>query len=561
MGTFLKNPKDERLWTGLSQALRGCTLELPWPNAQGIEPEAIFDDFYDDLCLRLEATHRVERFAYDWRLPVQDHAKDLLALLKKLEKERGNQPLRILAHSMGGLVVRAMAAQDLPYWKKLLEIPGARVVMLGTPHQGSHAAAGMMIGRHDVLRKLAIAYKGNSLQEHVDVVATLPGAMQLMPRREFLSQGVDVIPDYLDANFWQGLRTGPGEAPKVVDRFFGNGIVGVPSTKAIESGKKLYELAGFDATNPSMPGSHVVVEGERVAEVDRLGERIVMVLGRADQTPIGLKKDDGAWRLVYTADGDGTVPWASSRIRGIGRAYRVDAEHGDLCADDRWFDAYEDILLTGATTRAQAEGWPEATTRGGRAVPLVIGEPGPETWPNEASIMRAAMGAGKRSREHTRRKQATAAGFELEVTCSAMDLRDSTSPVLVGHYEGDPIAGAESTLDLDVVNGELTMRHHLGQYAGPLGSAAVVVLEAGSGELQRGSRRGAVVLGLGEFGSLSAGGVTQAVRAGCLRYLLASVDREGISADGAAAATQSAAAARVVEPAAGAELDRQHQHR
>ncbi len=56
-----------------------------------------------------------------------------------------------------------------------------------------------------------------------------------------------------------------------------------------------------------------------------------------------------------------------------------------------------------------------------------------------------------------------------------MDLRDTESPLLVGHYEGDPIAGAESTIDSDVVNGELCMRHHLGQYAGPIGTAAVVV--------------------------------------------------------------------------------------
>ncbi len=525
MGTYLKNP-DERLWTGLSQALRGCTLELPWPQAQGIAPDGLFDDFYDDLCLHLERTHRVERFAYDWRLPVQDHVEGLRKLLDKLLTERGNQPLRILAHSMGGLVVRALAAQDLPFWKTLLDIPGARVVMLGTPHQGSHAAAGMLIGRHDVLRKLAVAYKGNSLQEHVDLVATQPGAMQLLPRREFLSQGVDAIADYTDPAFWQSLRTQPGEAPKVVDRFFGNGIVGVPAQETIDAARLLFALPGFDVANPSMPGADA-------AEVDRLADRVVMVLGRADETPIGMKLDDGAWRLVYTADGDGTVPWLSSRIRGIGRAYRVDAEHGDLCADERWFDAYEDILQMGSTTRAQAEGWPDAVTRGGRAVPLVVGEPGPEAWPNEASIMRAAVGGGRRSRERVRRKQATAAGFELEVSCAAMDLRDATSPVLVGHYEGDPIAGAERTIDEDVVNRELTMRHHLGQYAGPIGSAAVVMLETGSGERARGTRRGAVVLGLGEFGSLSAGGVTQAVRAGCLRYLLACVDREGGSASAA----------------------------
>jgi CHAT domain-containing protein/pimeloyl-ACP methyl ester carboxylesterase len=528
MGTYLTK-SNECLWTGLSQAFRGCTLDLAWPAATGITPAGVMGMYYDDLCAHLERTHRVELFPYDWRLSVQDHVPALRKLLDQLLSERGSQPVRILAHSMGGLVVRALAATDVAYWVKLLDIPGARVVMLGTPHQGSHAAAGMMIGRHNVLRMLSVAYQGNSLQEHVNFAATLPGAVQMMPRREFIAQEGQQVVDYFDPAFWQGLRTQPGESPKVVDRLFGNGIVGVPSAATIAKAQKLFELPGYDVQTPSMPAADA-------AEVDRLADRIVMVLGRADHTPIAMRQDDGAWRLVYSANGDGTVPWDSSRIRGIGRAYRVDAEHGDLCDDKRWFDAYEDILETGRTTRAQGEGWPEAATRGGRPVPLVIGEPSLETWPSEASIMRAALGGGRRSRQQTQRTQAKAVGFDLQVSCSAMDLRNATSPVLVGHYEGDPLAGAELTIDKDVVRGELTMRNHLGQYPGPIGSAAIVVLEPSTGGPARGTRRGAVVLGLGEFGSLSGGGVTQAVRAGCLRYMLACIDREGIPADATAAA-------------------------
>ncbi len=113
----------------------------------------------------------------------------------------------------------------------------------------------------------------------------------------------------------------------------------------------------------------------------------------------------------------------------------------------------------------------------------------------------------------------------LEVRVQAKDLRFLTQPILVGHFERDPIAGPQRLIDTELLDGELTQRHSLGLYAGPLGTASAVLRVPNELERARGSLRGAVVTGLGPYdGGLSVSKLTEAVRAGTLRYLLHLVD-------------------------------------
>jgi CHAT domain-containing protein len=102
-----------------------------------------------------------------------------------------------------------------------------------------------------------------------------------------------------------------------------------------------------------------------------------------------------------------------------------------------------------------------------------------------------------------------------------MDLRFVTQPIMVGHYEQDAISGAEAIIDRDLVDLALSERYNLGLYAGPVGTAVVVLRMPNDAERMRGSLCGAVVTGLGPYdGTLAANTLTEAVRAGALRYLL-----------------------------------------
>lgn len=61
----------------------------------------------------LSTSYNVESFPYDWRLSVTEAANKLAkALTTKLDElEPLNLPVSIVAHSMGGIVVRAMMVE------------------------------------------------------------------------------------------------------------------------------------------------------------------------------------------------------------------------------------------------------------------------------------------------------------------------------------------------------------------------------------------------------------------------------------------------------------------
>lgn len=104
---------------------------------------------------------------------------------------------------------------------------------------------------------------------------------------------------------------------------------------------------------------------------------------------------------------------------------------------------------------------------------------------------------------------------KLTVSVHAADLRFRPGVLMVGHYAHDPIAGPQAVLDRELLQGRLTERHSLGLYPGPIGSALAVLPEGG------GTQRGAVIVGLGRFEQpLTRDGLTEAVMAGVLRYLL-----------------------------------------
>ena len=119
----------------------------------------------------------------------------------------------------------------------------------------------------------------------------------------------------------------------------------------------------------------------------------------------------------------------------------------------------------------------------------------------------------------------------LRVLCKAQNLRYVEHPLMVGHYEQDPISGAEALIDRWLLKGELTMRHRLGIYAGKVNTATVVLIKDSESGLHSGQGRGAVVIGLGVYGELNIEALTEAVRIGTLRYLLQIVDRHDTDND------------------------------
>ena len=68
--------------------------------------------FYGKLAEHLAASHRVERFAYDWRQPLDVLGERFGEFLSSLLQST-DQPVRLLAHSMGNIIVAESAKDDL----------------------------------------------------------------------------------------------------------------------------------------------------------------------------------------------------------------------------------------------------------------------------------------------------------------------------------------------------------------------------------------------------------------------------------------------------------------
>ena len=81
-------------------------------DAKNVFPDGPIGQGYKDLIRYLAGTYEVIPFDYDWRKSILETADRLRQQLEKTlaKTDPADQPVSIIAHSMGGLVVRAMLA-------------------------------------------------------------------------------------------------------------------------------------------------------------------------------------------------------------------------------------------------------------------------------------------------------------------------------------------------------------------------------------------------------------------------------------------------------------------
>lgn len=293
-------------------------LAKPWwlPVFQGLAPYGKAVEALEEVTLAPEA---VAPFPYDWRLAVSYNGA-LLARAARAHLERwrgrvaavpgwraagGVRPrLVFVAHSMGGLVVRAALEQDPE-----LAADTRAVVTVGTPFLGSVKSV-------LALNLLHVHAKPERLVRRVQAMAaTLPGVHDLLPGYRCLDRGLDV----------ERLTAGD------VARFGGD-----PHLAA----RSLGEHARHRGSGIVLPG-HRAVAGEAQPTVQTLEEQrsnLAVVIGRQHAFDVG---DDG--ELVrdpatgiparYDAAGDSTVHMPSARS-GTDAVHYVFGQHGTLMRHD-----------------------------------------------------------------------------------------------------------------------------------------------------------------------------------------------------------------------------------
>lgn len=472
------------IWMRVGALSRGRLNALAM-GSTGVEATGLLGSGYAAICDYLKQTHEVVPFPYDWRLPLEQSAQALREQIEGLLPlaEAAGQPIRLLAHSMGGLVVRTMLITDAgrAVWERMCRHADARFVMLGTPSRGSHAISAMLMGRDALVKKLALVDLRNSHAGILGTVAAFPGVLNLLP----LGRDDEDEPEkWFDHAWWKELRA--LDAPEKRGLFDGS----------VETSKS----AGFQWTLPDASALKTARDLARTLAMQSLDPaRVVYVAGVAPETAVDVVKNPAApsgRRVTVLASrrGDGRVLWDTGIPANV-PTFFMGAVHGEMANDRRHFQAIADLLTTGRTARLALD--PPVSRAAEERFELR--DKMPTMMPDEAELVADALG-GRRGR-----LEEGADTTRIRVRVRHDNLTNATSPVLVSHYEQDVIVAAEGYLDRQL-GGRLSELLRLELYPGPVNTGVVVVNERETGEV--GVHPGAIVAGLGMVGELTPGRLT-----------------------------------------------------
>ncbi len=457
-GSHLKEA-DDRIWLDIFDLARGKLAQLDIHNLKVAADEPIAM-YYGRLCKYLDASHDVRAWAYDWRRSILETAsrfgKDLHSALD--DTSASGRSVRIVAHSMGGLVARTAFALDAELWRRFKEREGNRLVMLGTPSAGSYSIPMMLFGRDKLMQYLAMLDITANAEEHLEIVAQWPGVLQMLPEdSEFLKPGEWERLKQLDPSLEFPL---PTEAALEEARRFREVFNKAP----IDSSCMFY-IAGQADTYSSMVENPEADEGQRL-------------------------------RFAVSQHGDGRVMWNSGIPKGVKTWYAA-AEHGDLARHEPALPAILELLQMGTTNRLPSR--PPAL-RGRRGKAESIERERVAMIPSEEEVLSAAMGGRVEPQQQTRQR--------VKVSVKHGHLAYASYPVLAGHYLGDTLNGTERVLDRRQ-NGRLSKRRRLGIYPGAIETCDVFIDE----KLQP---QGSLVVGLGETSELTRGNLKRTLQHGLL---------------------------------------------
>jgi CHAT domain-containing protein len=473
---------DRRVWLHYEALVAGGLADLKDINARNVRPHSLIGDYYRRLCEYLANSHEVIPFAYDWRKSMWD-AANLLATEVEKALGRSTQAVRFVAHGAGGLVMRAMIAQRPELWDRICERDGGRFVMLGTPNRGSHTTVEALFGTSTTLQQLTLLDIAHSTLEIANIIAGFPGVLELLPNEAMFFKGAT----------WKGYS------------------------------KQCRTCATPDGA--LLEGAKTSVDGLAVEAPPKHVDRVFYIAGSSDRTVRKIDVIDDRVVLEATTEGDGRVTYQSGRLPGVPMWY-AGAEHGDLANSEPVFPAILDLLERGATTRLPTA--PPSVARGGEAAYRAL--PEPVLYPTRTSLSAGLMGQ-KRPKPYRKRAKG---GFRVSVVHG--DLRYARFPVVVGHYEGDTIVGAEAQVDR-MLEGALSHRYGLGLYTGEFGSVSVVMRSANTAQKVLGLPHGAIVVGLGKWGELSSAQLGNLIRVAALHYVLRLDDCRSDPVEGETSAT------------------------
>ncbi len=540
MGSHL-SVGNQRVW--LSYRMFNGLSRLEYGKEAGVvTAEQPLGTYYDDLIAYLSKEHHVEPFPFDWRAPIEDEAARLGPLLERLlrEREGTNQPVHVVAHSMGGLVVRSVELMLPGVWQKLMAQPEGRVLMLGTPNAGAWAPMQVLSGDH--LLGGAITAVGALFddQRARSIFAGLPGFLQLQADLEsYAAQETWERLSKLDEAITLKLLWHALPIQKASNSW------GIPPKAVLDRALWLRQRLDQQAT--------------RLKEHRR---NIRIVVGSAPRTIVGVEERDKDVSYV-DGEGDGTVPLTSGLLDGV-PAFQADAAHAELPRCQPLFQAYVELLRRGTTPLLKAAPSYEdahssallkrrlaAAVSRGASKANVDATPSdaagrsrgfaPET-PTDLVTDVFSLGNGLES-------TAGASVPALEIVVTNGDLTLIRLPLMLGHYDSPKLTGAEWAMNA-VIGKAMSRALELDDYPQELRSNKIFIntYRLPNTPWSPPRPQAVVVVGMGQEGELR----SQQLAATITRAVVAYAQQLGVCCLDASTAPKTesrAAAAQALSPA------------
>jgi tetratricopeptide (TPR) repeat protein/pimeloyl-ACP methyl ester carboxylesterase len=473
MGSNLSTGND-LVWINYLRFLSGELKRISFGN-DGIKAESIIKTSYKKIADFLQGEYDVITFPFDWRMPMEELAGAFNTKILQLLKL--NQPIKIVGHSMGGVLVRDFMVFHPATWKILNESPGFKLLFLGSPLGGSFRINNVLFGDDDIIRKISKLDIIHSKRGLLKVFSKFPGLLCLLPF------STDADNDFSDIAVWNKMK-----------KAFGEKDWPTPSTSELDDFKK-YRDTILDKL-PSIDYSNAVY-----------------IAGQDTDTPCGYRIDNTirGEELVFlsTAEGDQSVTWDTGIPKAMianNSVYYVNHTHGALANAPAIFSGIKDILARGQTTLLS------------KNRPVVRGEEKifkkPDTYDFDLSP------EGVESTILGLEDGTTSVSSELPLTVNVCngDLKYTSYPLLAGHFKNDGVLYAEARID-SLLSGILKERHLLGIYPGDIGTSEILLTQAKGFP-------GAIIVGLGEPGALTSFELARSTEQAVAKYLLLVNGRE-----------------------------------
>lgn len=463
MGSNLSVDNDVQ-WIDYFRFIKGKLIQLKM-DTKDVTAPSIVATSYRKLAEFLGDTYDVVTFPFDWRQQLNDSAALFNdKILKLLEY---NQPIKIIGHSMGGVLVRDFILMHPDTWQKLNASKGFRLLFLGAPLGGSFRIPYVLFGQDAIISKLSMIDIFHTKKELLQVFSQMPGILSLLPVT------TDASNDMADIGVWQKMRTAYGQEDWPL-----------PSDALLTAFRKYRDFINQESCNIDFTNA-------------------VYIAGKDRETQCGYEIRDGELYFLSTGEGDQSVTWATGippQMIAKDAVYYVNVTHGALANERTIFNGIADILANGAT-RLLSKVRP--AVRGDEKIFPAM--PGTDFDVTPVGVENTILGI-------TGTTMTEQGEVPLNVSISQGDLTYAAFPILIGHFTGDGILYAEKAVDNHLEN-RLSRRHKLGLYPGLIGTSEVLL-----GHPPQTS--GAVVVGLGPAGSLTAYQLARTVEQGIASFLL-----------------------------------------